>query len=393
MIRFLELLKTILLLENLLPFKLKEIKKVQELMNLIEEYKFNFVICINYFLSKIKTLLMNLVTGGTGLLGSHLLYYLVKSGEKTRAIKRKHSNIESVRKLFNYYSPGQPNLFENIEWLDGDVLDIFSIEQAMQNVDYVYHCAAMVSFSPKDSNEMLNINSQGTSNVVNMALEKGIKKLCHVSSIAALGRQNYSELINEECWWKDAPGNSNYAKSKYASEREVWRASEEGLEMVIVNPSIIIGPGNWNKGSSKMFQTSAKGLKYYSEGTSGFVDVRDVALTMIKLINSDIKGERFILNGENSSYRNFFNLIHDNFGTKRPYIKANKLLSEIAWRMDTIKCFLSGESPLLTKESARSAHNKHSFSNQKTREKLQFEFMGLQKMIDDTCLAYKYMND
>ena len=331
---------------------------------------------------------MNLVTGGTGLLGSHLLYYIALSGEKARAIKRKGSNNENVRKLFNYYSPEKPELFDQIEWVEADILDIFSLEEVMLGIDFIYHCAAMVSFSPKDAEQMLSINGTGTSNLVNIALEKNIKKLCHVSSIASLGRESNSGLINEDCWWKDSPENSNYAKSKYAAEREIWRGAEEGLDCVIVNPSIIIGPGNWEKGSSKMFQTSANGLKYYSEGSSGFVDVRDVALLMIKLMKSNIKSERFILNGENCSYRDFFNFIHDAFSKKRPYIKANKFLSEIAWRTDTIKSFFSGQSPLLTRESARSAHKKHAFSNHKIKERLAHEFIGIQQMIDNTCRAY-----
>lgn len=332
---------------------------------------------------------MNLVTGGTGLLGSHLLYSLVKAGEKVRAIKRRSNNLETVRKLFEYYSPGEKELFGKIEWVDGDILDVFSLEEAMLGVDWVYHCAAMVSFSPKDADEMLKINGEGTANVMNMAIEKGIKKVCHVSSIASLGRETSTGLIDEECWWKDAPGNSNYAKSKYASEREAWRAAEEGLNVVIVNPSIIIGPGNWEKGSSKMFQTSARGLKYYSEGTSGFVDVRDVVKFMMKLMESNITKQRFLLNGGNSSFRDFFDRIHDNFGVKRPGVKAGMFLTELAWRMDTFRSFISGGSPLITKESARSAHNKYSFSNKKIKEAFSMDFIPVNQMIDDTCKAYK----
>lgn len=228
-----------------------------------------------------------LVTGGTGLVGTHLLFDLCKSGKRIRALKRIGSDVANVKKVFSYYSSNVDELLKNIEWVDVDLMDVYSLLDAMEGITEVYHCAAMVSFDSKHETEMMKINVEGTSNMVNAALEKGIKKFCHVSSIATIGRAEHISLSTEETFWKSSPDHSNYAISKYAAEREVWRASEEGLDVVIVNPSLIIGAGNWQQSSSIFFEKGFKGMKYYTEGSNGFVDVRDVVTLMIRLMNSD----------------------------------------------------------------------------------------------------------
>lgn len=327
---------------------------------------------------------MILVTGGTGLLGSHLLYLLSSSGKKVRAIKRPCSNTNSVKKIFAYYSANAEELFQKIEWLEGDVLDIYSLIEAMEGVDHVYHCAAEVSFSGKEIESMKKINVEGTANVVNACLDRNLKKLCHVSSIAALGKTS-TKQITEDTPWKTNYKVSKYSLSKYSAEREAWRGIAEGLNVIIVNPSVIIGPGNWNKGSSNMFTGSFKGIKYYTEGSTGFVDVRDVAKAMVKLMESEIKNERFIISGENSKYKDFFDLVHDNFEKPKPSIQAGKLLSDFAWIASKLSSYLTGKSPLITKETARAAHNQHHFSNEKIKEALGFEFIPLSKTVKETC--------
>ena len=231
---------------------------------------------------------MILVTGGTGLVGTHLLYDLVRSGKKVRALKRNSSDISSVKKVFSYYSSDVDELMKEIEWVNADLLDVYTLLDVMEGVTDVYHCAAMVSFEPKHIDEMLRVNIEGTANMVNAALEKGIRKFCHISSIATVGRSEHGAVSTEETFWKSSPDNSNYAISKYGAEREVWRAAEEGLNVVIVNPSLIIGAGNWQQSSSNMFSKAYKGIKFYTDGENGFVDVRDVASVAIKLMESKI---------------------------------------------------------------------------------------------------------
>ncbi len=319
-------------------------------------------------------------------MGSHLLFDLCKSGELVRAIKRSNSDVENVKKVFAYYTPKVNELLKNIEWVDADLLDVYSLMDAMVGINQVFHCAAMVSFEAKDEEEMMNINAEGTANMVNAALAKGIKKFCHVSSVATIGVPEKGALAHEETFWKSSPENSNYSISKYAAEREVWRASAEGLDVVIVNPSLIIGAGNWQQSSSNMFSKASKGIKFYTDGGTGFVDVRDVSALMILLMKSEIKNERFLLNSENKTFRIFFDTIHREFSKPQPSIKAGKILSSFAWRAEAVRCLLSGESPLITKETARAANKVNYYSNQKISIAFpDFKFISVEQSVKDTC--------
>lgn len=331
---------------------------------------------------------MILVTGGTGLVGSHLLYDLCRSGKKVRALKRANSNVSNVKKVFSYYTANPHDLLKNIEWIDADLLDVYSIIDIMKGAEEVYHCAAMVSFESAHQAEMLKINIEGTANMVNAALETGIKRFCHVSSIATLGREE-NGLTHEETYWKSSPDNSVYSISKYGAEREVWRASEEGLNVVIVNPSLIIGPGNWIQSSSNMFSKAYKGIMFYSSGINGFVDVRDVSALMIRLMESEIYNQRFLITSENASFKLFFDMIHQNFKKPVPFIKAGKIMSGFAWRAEILRSILTGAPPLITKETARSAHRISKFSNEKiTKAFPEYRFIPLEKSIEETCKLF-----
>ena len=321
---------------------------------------------------------MILVTGGTGLLGSYLVHDLISSGKKVRAIKRITSDTSSIEKLFR-------DTPLSIEWVDGDVLDIFSLQEAMKDVTHVYHCAAVVCFNPSAFDDMMKINVEGTANVVNAALDTGVKKLCYVSSIAAIGRAKNGEAITEDTEWEPSGNNSVYAISKYAAECEVWRAIAEGLDAVIVNPSVIIAARGI---SGKMFEQVQKGLKFYTEGVNGFVDVRDVAKAMLRLMDSEIKNERFILNAENCSYRNVFAEIADNMGKPRGTMKANPFLAEIAWRVEALRSLLTGSKPLITKETARTANKKYFYSSEKIKKATAMEFIPVKQSVKYACEVF-----
>ncbi len=329
---------------------------------------------------------MILITGGTGLVGSHLLYDLCKSDKYVRVIKRSSSNISNVKKVFSYYSSNVDELLKNIEWVDADLSDVYSLMQVMNDVTEIYHCAAMVSFEPKHEEEMMKVNIEGTANMVNAAVEKKIRKFLHVSSITTIGRNRNDELCGEDLFWKASPDNSSYSISKYAAEREVWRASEEGLNMVIVNPSVIIGGGNWQQSSSNMFSKAYKGIKFYTDGVNGFVDVRDVSALMIKLMKSEINNQRYILNSENVAFKTYFDCMHQSFGKPKSSIKAGKILSSFAWREEKLRHFLTGTAPLITKETACSAHKRSFFSNDKIRKIFpDYQFILVEQSIKDTC--------
>ena len=332
---------------------------------------------------------MNLVTGGTGLLGSHLLFKLISEGKPVRALRRPQSDTSFVLKTFSCYSANPESLFSQIEWVEGDILDVASLESAMEGIDKVYHSAAIVSFNPRDRKEMLHINVEGTANVVNACLEKQISKLCHVSSIASLGRNSARGMVNEESHWKDAPENSFYAISKYGAEREVWRGAEEGLNMVVVNPALIIGPGDWSKGSISVFRLAARGLKFYTGGKTGYVDVRDVAAAMILLMESNVRNERFILCSENMEFRTFFDALHHEFGKPNAVIAVGPVLAEIGWRIEKLKSAIYRKEPVITKETARAANYRYEFSSEKIKKQIGFEFIPLATSIREICGFYK----
>lgn len=325
---------------------------------------------------------MILVTGGTGLLGSHLLYSLINDGKKVRAIKRKSSNLEEVRKIFSLYSKDTESLFRKIEWVDADILIPESLEDVMEGIEFVYHAAAFVSFDPSERTLLIKNNIEGTANIVNACQHAGIKKLLHVSSTAALGRSSDEDLINENMMWIPDKENTGYSISKFKSEMEVWRGIEEGLNAVIVNPSIIFGPGFWDKGSSSMFSTIKKGMKYYTNGVTGYVGVKDVVLSMRKLMESDISGERFIVSAENLSYKEVFTLIANALNVKAPSVKATPFLAGMAWRMDAFRSIF-GFKRVITREMAVSGMNVSRFSNKKIKESTGIDFEPIHSVVEN----------
>lgn len=327
---------------------------------------------------------MILITGGTGLVGSQILYDLAVSGIKIRALRRTGSSMNIVDRLFL----ANPQYLHNIEWFEGDINDAFYIEDAMKDVDTVYHSAGFISFNSSEKNKMMKINAEGTANVVDMALKTGVKRFCHVSSVAALGRKNGEKFIDEKSWWKTSSQNSNYAISKYGGEREVWRGIEEGLSAFIINPSIIIGAGTWKSGSSQMFSQVWKGLSFYTDGITGFVDVRDVSKAAIQLMKKGVSNERYIINAENLPYRNVFDLIAANLGRPKAKIRVNKFFAEIGWRVESIKSFFLQKNPLVTKETARNSFMQWNYSNEKIKKEIDIDFISIKQSIKDTCDSF-----
>ena len=294
---------------------------------------------------------MVLVTGASGLVGSHLIIQLLNNGKTVRAIYR--SNIPSFSGA------------DKVEWVRGDILDVIALEEAMVGVEQVYHCAAVVSFNPKKRGMMYHTNVEGTANVVNACMDAKIQKLLFVSSVAALGRIREETPINETMNWSEETSNSEYGKTKYFAEMEVWRGISEGLEAVIVNPVIILGAGNWEAGSSGIFKSAFDEFPWFTEGSSGFVDVLDVINAMILLMESEVNSERVILCGENKSYREVFTQIAKGFGKKPPHKKVTPFLAAIVWRIEAMKAVFTGKDPLLSKETALTAAAKVNFDNTK----------------------------
>ena len=327
---------------------------------------------------------MNLVTGGTGLVGSHLLLDLVKSGEKVRATRRTNSDTRRVRKVFSYYSKDADSLFDRIEWVEADMMDYQSVLNAMEGVNKLYHCAAFVSFQSADKWEVLRTNIEGTANMVNAALELKLEKFGFVSSIAALGKSLTGEEINEELIWRPSRHTSAYSESKFKSEMEVWRGISEGMNAVIINPSVIIGPGNWESGSGLFYKRILKGMRYYTLGVNGYVDVRDVAMAFTSLMNSDISGERFIVSAKNLSLKDVFSYIAQSIGRKTPAVYASPRLTSLAQRFDALRARMLFSPVRLPREAMFSAHAESRFSSQKLRKALGFEFIPMENSFMET---------
>lgn len=318
------------------------------------------------------------VTGGTGFVGSYLLRYLIAKGYKQiTALKRSNSPMDLVKEISDH-----------IQWVDGDILDIPFLEKVLKGVDQIYHCAAMISFNQKDREKLFQINGEGTANIVNVALHSSIKKMVHVSSIAAIGKEKEDKWISENTKWQDSKMISNYGKSKYAAEMEVWRGIAEGLNAAILNPSLIIGSGFWDRGTGDIFRLYANGFPFYSSGIGGLVDVRDVAKFAIQLMESDIQEERFIVSAENMAYKDLFSQIAALSESKKPSILINKWMSSLGWRVEAFRSWITRGKPTVTRESVRSANNQSHFNNQKSLDTFGFAYTPIDQTIKETVAQY-----
>lgn len=322
---------------------------------------------------------MIFVTGGTGFIGAYIIKTLIENGEHVRAIRRSSPTpffIDSA-------------IMNNVEWVNADILDPTGIRDYMQGAKAVIHAAAKLSFYKKEKQEMFKTNISGTANIVDSCIELNIPRLIHISSVASLGRVQHGGKIDENKKWTDNKSNTPYAISKYYAEMEVWRGMAEGLNAVILNPGTVVGYGNWHQSSCAIFKSIYNEFPWYTEGINGFVDVEDIAEASFQMLHSDISGERFILTGDNWSFKKLFDTIADNLGKPRPNKKAGPLAGELAWRVEKLKSIFFNTRPLLTKETAKIAQTATYFDNSKIRKFLPgFEFTSLDDSISSASKKY-----
>ncbi len=323
---------------------------------------------------------MVLVTGGTGLVGSHLLLRLAMDGTKVRAIYRRADTLEKVKKIFSYYTTEATSLFNTVEWIEGDILDIPTLEEAFEGVTQVYHCAALISFTPSDFEKLEQVNREGTANVVNMSIAKGVHKICHVSTIGTIGRPTNNKAANEKTEWSRQHANP-YAITKHLAEMEVWRGAQENVNVVIVNPGVILGPGFWKNGSGAFFKTASKGYSYYPPGGSGFVTVTDVVRSMVQLMNSDIHGERYIIVAKNLSYKEILSRIALSMDKEPPRKELSIGLLQIGRFFDWLRNLFTGKPRTITKSTIYGLEHPVEFDSKKVKEALGFEFENLENTI------------
>lgn len=336
---------------------------------------------------------MNLVIGATGIVGSHVVLELLQNEENVLATKQKQSDINKVKDLFAYYGPKVEELFSKIKWIDVDVRDVFSIEEALEGVTTVYHCAGLVSFKGSDKKNLNEINEIGTKNVVDACLYKKTTALCYVSSIATINNLDYTLPLNEQVFWKKSGNESDYAISKYNAEREVWRGMEEGLNAVIVNPGVILSSGFWSQSSSRIFEQCYKGNKYYTSGSTAFIAASDVAKIMYALLNKKLYGDRYILIENNYSFKDILTTIQINLDKPAPSINVKPGILKLVQILERIFTFFIGKERKLTRALVNSLNNTQIYSNQKVMSAIAYEFLPIHTTIEEICRNYRLQKE
>lgn len=334
---------------------------------------------------------MVLVTGGTGLVGAHLLLNLVQNETPVKAIYRQGSNLKRVEKVFSYYTQNASDLFNKIEWLLADINDIPALEIAFKNVEYVYHAAALISFDPNNYRKLKKINALGTANIVNLCLAHSIKKLCYVSTIGAIGKSVQGIKATEENDWSGQEANV-YGLTKHRAEMEVWRGSQEGLPVVIVNPGIIIGPGFWDSGSGRLFTTANKEYSFYPPGGTGFITVSDVIKMMTTLMNSEVTNKRFIAVAENFTYKYILTRLSTELGKKAPAKELKVWQLELGRVFDYFKNLFTRSGRKITKKTICSLMFPEIYDNQSIISTLGFDFEDINEVIAYSCSKFKEEN-
>ena len=331
---------------------------------------------------------MNVITGGTGSVGMHLVREWLANGESVRLIVRPGSDRQRVQSFLKATLPEDPMAFDRIEWAEGDVTDGLSLEDAFEGAHRVVHAAALVSFNRWDAQRMMEVNREGTANVVNAMLAQGVEELVYISSVAALGRKPGEPEVHEETVFEDGPEISDYARSKYRAELEVWRGQEEGLRVSVLNPVIVIGPGDYSRSSAALMTQVAQGLRFYPKGSNGFVAADDVATVAWKLVEGGVWGERFVVCGFHATYRELFNAMADALGMRSPQWPVHRWVAELAWRVARLAEILTRRPAFVTREALRTSARNHRYRTEKIQQKLKFDFTPLLPTVQRTAEDY-----
>lgn len=325
---------------------------------------------------------MHLVTGATGIVGSHVLLECAKRGP-VRALHRPGRDHRIVERIFRHYHADADTLLTAIEWIEADILDVVALDAAMKGVRHVYHTAALVSFAPGDATAMRKVNVTGTANVVNAALEHRVRRFCHVSSTAAIGTEAPGTPRTEGSPWNRNSRLSTYALTKYAAEQEVYRGIAEGLEAVLVNPCVVLGPGVAGRSSMALVDRLRKGTRFFPAGSNAVVDARDVAACMMALTEKSPVGERYLLVGENISYERLFGLFSEAFGHPGPRHRLRPWMLGAGWRAEAVRSFLTGSRPFITRATASSANGQRSYSAAKVEAFLGYRFRNVEEAVSN----------
>ncbi|MAN59814.1 MAG: NAD-dependent epimerase [Flavobacteriaceae bacterium] len=333
---------------------------------------------------------MILVTGGTGLVGSHLLFELLKKHDRVRAIHRAKSNLQHVRHIFSYYTDVPDTYYNRIEWVQANILDVPRLTDAFRDINRVYHAAAYISFDPKNYTALRKANVEGTANLVNLCIANKIEKLCYVSSVATLGSSLDNKPIDEDTHWNPEANNSVYAITKYGAEMEIWRATQEGVPSVIVNPSVIFGPGFWNSGSGAIITMAARGSRYSTSGSTGILDVRDVVRAMLLLMDSETTNRRFILNGTNITFTEMMTMLTKKLDAKAPTKPLPKWICRLMSYLDWFSSVLFDTKRKLPLATVRSLYSESRYDGSALQDQFaDFEYTSFEATVAFVATHYK----
>ncbi len=323
---------------------------------------------------------MILVTGATGFIGSHLMCHLAQKDIFPVAMFRHDSNKKRVWKQFESQFADAQKRFDKITWRKADFRDLPSLEAAFEGISLVYHCAGYISLAQRDAKKLLEINEIGTAYLVNLCLSHSVKKLVYVSSIAALGNDPSISVIDENTPWDNNIDKNPYAYSKYGGEMEVWRAMQEGLNAVIVNPGIVLGK---DSPIETLLLRHKKGLRWCTTGNNAFVNIQDIIILMDKLMDSKIEGERFILVAENWSGKVMVETLLKSGDIRPRVFFIPKDFLYFLWGLEHLIQLLGIRKRFLTRALISGQYEQKTIDGSKIKSFVDFEYSPITKLIFD----------
>lgn len=329
------------------------------------------------------------VTGGTGLIGSYLVAELLKRGCRIRLLVRDMRRVGQLHKTLSRMEAD--SYFGRIEFYETELNNPHTLAAALTDMEVVFHCAALVTFDPERADEVVLVNTEITTHVVNACLQCGVGLMVHISSIATLGNCRLGQrAIDETCILNNPVGRSPYSVSKIYAENAVQRGMVEGLRAVIVNPSVVIGEGDLNSSSSRLVAYAMHRRVFYTKGVKGYVDVRDVARAAVRLAETpQAVGKRFIVSAENLSFGALFSMAARVSGHRPPLIPLGRRVLTGIYKVEKLRNKWFGRRPILSEALIANACDMSYYDNSRMKNLLNFTYTPIRETLERVIRYYK----